>query len=173
LQNKGFTFGFYFSIINQNLVPLKNMKNIVARSRRAKFDYHIEEVIEAGIVLSGSEVKSLRAGKASLLDAFAEIDDNQLYLNNCHIPEYLQANRFNHQPKRTRKLLLHKREIKKLIGKVKIKGYTIIPTCIYFNEKNIAKVEIGIAKGKSAIDKRVTIKEREWERSKNRILKGQ
>ena len=151
---------------------LKSMKNIVASSRRAKFDYHIEEVIEAGIVLSGSEVKSLRAGKASLIDAFADIHDNQIFLNNCHIPEYTQANRFNHEPKRTRKLLLHKREIRKLIGKVKVKGYTIIPTCIYFNQQNKAKIELGVAKGKSSVDKRVTIKEREWQRSKNRILKN-
>jgi len=147
------------------------IKNIVAQNRKARHDYFIEEIFEAGIVLEGTEVKSLREGKASIVDAHASETHGSLYLLNCYIPEYSKANRFNHFPRRPRKLLLHKREINKLLGKVKLKGYTIVPISIYFNNRNKAKIELGLAKGKAQHDKRATIKEREWEREKGRISK--
>ncbi|CAK9856309.1 unnamed protein product, partial [Sphagnum jensenii] len=145
--------------------------NIVAQNRKARHDYFIEEIFEAGIVLEGTEVKSLREGKASIIDAHASENSGGLYLLNCYIPEYSKANRFNHFPRRPRKLLLHRREINKLMGKVKLKGYTIVPISIYFNNKNKAKIELGLAKGKAQHDKRATIKQREWDREKGRISK--
>ena len=149
---------------------------IAAQNRRARFDYAIEETMEAGVMLMGSEVKSLRFGKASITEAFAgEMqgpDANQIFLFNANIPEYLEANRFNHEPKRPRKLLLHRKQINKLLGAIRRKGMTIVPMQIYFNAKGMAKVEIGLAKGKKNVDKRETIKERDWQRDKARILKG-
>lgn len=146
-------------------------KKVVAQNRRASFDYHILEKYEAGIVLTGTEVKSLRAGKASIGEAHADLLEGAIYLFNANIPEYLQANQFNHYAKRPRKLLLHKDEIKKLIGKIKIKGLTLVPLSLYFNEKNRVKCEIAIAQGKKLYDKRETIKQREWERNKAKELK--
>ena len=146
-------------------------KNIVAQNRKARHNYFIEDVFEAGIVLEGTEVKSLREGKASIIDSHAFTENNQLFLLNCYIPEYEKANRFNHLPRRPRKLLLHRYEIRKLLGKIKIKGYTLVPLSIYFNKKNKAKIELGLAKGKAQHDKRATIKEREWNLEKGRILK--
>jgi SsrA-binding protein len=145
----------------------------VGYNRRAHYDYEILEKIEAGIVLCGSEVKSLRTHKVSLTDAYAGLSKSgEVFLYQMHIPEYALANRANHEPKRTRKLLLRKGQISKLIGQLKKGGFTLIPVSIYFNEKGFVKVSIGLGKGKKNIDKRETIKEREWNREKSRILKN-
>ena len=146
---------------------------IIATNRKASFNYFIEERIEAGIILKGSEVKSLRLGKASIEDSHAENSGNEVFLYNCHIAEYDKANQFNHISRRTRKLLLHTKEIKKIIGKIRLKGYTLIALSLYFNQKNIAKVELGIAKGKKLHDKRESIKEKDWKRDQGRIMKKQ
>ena len=148
-------------------------KKIVALNKRAKFEYFIEDTLEAGVVLKGSEVKSLRQGKGSIDDSHAGISGNEVILYNCHIAEYDKANRFNHDMRRPRKLLLHKSEIKKIIGKVKLKGYTLVALSLFFNHKNIIKVELGIAKGKKLYDKRETIKERDWKKEQGRRLKQQ
>ncbi len=145
---------------------------VVAQNRRARFDYDISETFEAGILLSGSEVKSLRAGKSSINESFAGEMSGEIYLFNANIPEYLEANRFNHEPRRPRKLLLHKRQVQKLLGAIRRKGMTIVPLQLYFNAKGRAKVEIGLARGKKTVDKRETIKQRDWERDKARILKN-
>jgi len=148
-------------------------KKIIAQNRRALFNYFIEERIEAGIALKGSEVKSLRQGKASIEDSHAENSGNEIFLYNCHIAEYDKANQFNHTSRRTRKLLLHSREIKKIIGKIRLKGYTLIALSLFFNQKNIVKVELGIAKGKKLHDKRESIKEKDWKRDQARLMKKQ
>lgn len=147
-------------------------KKIVAQNRKARFNYSIIETFEAGIVLVGSEVKSLRSGKANIGDAFADIEGTEVCLRQMHITEYFGANRFNHYPTRTRKLLLHKSQIRKLLGKLKTKGLTIVPLSVYFNEKNMVKVEIALASGKKNYDKREAIKNREWNIQKSRILKN-
>lgn len=147
-------------------------KHVIAQNRKARHDYFIEETFEAGISLKGSEVKSLRSGKANITDAHAGEDKGELLLYNAYIPEYTQANQFNHSTRRPRKLLLHKREINKLMGKVKIKGYTLVALSLYFNAKNICKVELGLVKGKKQHDKRQTEKDRDWDRNKARIMKG-
>ncbi|AZL15586.1 SsrA-binding protein SmpB [Rickettsiales endosymbiont of Stachyamoeba lipophora] len=147
-------------------------KIIVASNRKARFDYFIEESFEVGIVLIGSEVKSLREGKANINEAYAIEQNNEIYLMQAHISEYKGANQFNHEPKRARKLLLHRKQINKLIGKVKIKGYSLIPLEIYFNGKRMAKVTLALAKGKQNIDKRETIKEREWKREQSRLVRS-
>jgi SsrA-binding protein len=144
----------------------------IANNRRARFDYFIEQDYEAGIELMGSEVKSLRMGKANITDSYVVIEEGELFLIHCHIAEYKGANRFNHYPTRKRKLLLHRREIKKLIGKLRVKGYSLIPLMMYFNSRNLVKVKIALAKGKKEYDKRETIKEREWQRNKEQIIKG-
>lgn len=144
---------------------------IVAKNSKASFNYIIEEKIEAGIVLTGSEVKAIRLGKVALADTHAAEYHGEIYLYNCHIDKYEQAGRFNHASKRPRKLLLHRREIKKIIGKIKIKGYTLIAKTIYFNKKNLIKVELGIARGKKNHDKRETIKERDWQREQGRLMR--
>lgn len=146
---------------------------IIAQNRKARFDYFIEETFEAGIMLTGSEVKSLRLGKASIVDAFAGEIKGELYLLNSHIPEYSGANRFNHAPRRPRKLLLHKRQVDRLLGKIKMKGLSVVLISLYFNERNLVKAEIGLARGKKLHDKRQTIKERDWTREKSRTLKGE
>jgi len=146
-------------------------KKIIAQNRRAHFNYFIEERIEAGIILKGSEVKSLRQGKVSIEDSHAENSGNEVFLYNCHIAEYDKANQFNHSSRRTRKLLLHAGEIKKIIGKIRLKGYTLIALSLYFNQKNIVKVELGIAKGKKLHDKRESIKEKDWKRDQARLMK--
>lgn len=151
--------------------PQEPYKKIIATNRRARHNYQIEETYEAGLVLYGSEVKSLRTGKANLSDGYADERKGEFYLMQIHIAEYKDANRFNHHPTRPRKLLMHKREINKLLGKVKMKGYTIVPLSLYFNDKNMVKVELGLAKGKKLHDKRETEKQRDWERNKARILK--
>ena len=143
----------------------------VADNRKARFNYEIGEVIEAGIVLTGSEVKSLRAGKATIAESYADARAGEIWLINSNIPEYLQAHRFNHLPKRPRKLLLHARQVNKLAGAVEREGMTIIPLRIYFNEKGRAKIAIALGKGKKLHDKRETLKKRSWERERGRLMR--
>jgi len=144
----------------------------VTDNRRARFDYNIEAKFEAGLQLTGTEVKSLRLGQASINEAYVGPKKNEMWLINAHIPEYQQAApHLQHNPKRHRKLLLRKREINKLTGAVSRDGYTIVPIRIYFDDKGLAKLEIGLGKGKQARDKRETIKKREWGRDKQRILR--
>jgi SsrA-binding protein len=143
----------------------------VAENRRARFDYAIDTVYEAGIVLSGTEVKSLRFGEGSIAESYAEVKGEEVWLVNSNIPEFSHGNRFNHEPKRPRKLLLHEREIKKLHGAVAREGMTLVPLSIYFNARGRAKVELALAKGKKAHDKRETIKERDWKREQGRLLR--
>ncbi|MGH6684762.1 MAG: SsrA-binding protein SmpB [Pseudolabrys sp.] len=144
---------------------------VVADNRKARFNYEIGEHFEAGIALTGSEVKSLRAGKATIAESYADTRDGELWLINSNIPEYLQANRFNHAPKRPRKLLLHRRQINKLIGAVERDGLTLVPLKLYFNDKGRAKVELALARGKKLFDKRDTEKKRSWERERGRLLR--
>jgi len=143
---------------------------IVADHRKAWHDYHIHENYETGIVLTGTEVKSLRAGKANLKDAYAKIENNELMLHNMHISPYEAGNRFNHEPLRTRKLLMHRGEIDKLIGKTKEKGYTLVPLKLYFTH-GIAKLQIGLATGKKNYDKRQDMAERDAKRDVDRALR--
>ena len=142
-------------------------------NRKARYDYEITDTLEAGIVLFGTEVKSLRSNKVNLTDSYAGLTaDNEVFLYQMGIPKYSMANLTNHEPKRNRKLLLKKREIQKLIGALKKSGYSLVPLKIYFNEKGFVKISLGLGKGKKSIDKRETIKEREWNREKSRILKN-
>ncbi|HEY0441051.1 MAG TPA: SsrA-binding protein SmpB [Xanthobacteraceae bacterium] len=144
---------------------------VVADNRKARFNYSIGETFEAGIALTGTEVKSLRDGKATIAEAFAGPRGGELWLFNSNIPEYLQANRFNHAPKRPRKLLLHARQIAKLVGAVEREGMTVVPLKLYFNERGRAKVELALAKGKQLHDKRETEKKRTWDRERSRLLR--
>lgn len=144
----------------------------VAQNRKARHDYFIEDTLEAGMQLLGSEVKSLRSGRASIAEAFAAEKNGDLYLLNAHIPEYESANRFNHAPRRPRKLLLHKKESERLKGRINREGMTIVPLAIYFNARGIAKCQLGVAKGKHKSDKRQTIKERDWQREQSRVLRA-
>jgi SsrA-binding protein len=143
----------------------------VADNRKARFNYEIGEVIEAGIVLTGSEVKSLRAGKATIAESYADARAGEIWLINSNIPEYLQAHTFNHAPKRPRKLLLHKNQVNKLAGAVEREGMTIVPLKVYFNAKGRAKIEIALGKGKKLHDKRETIKKRSWARERGRLMR--
>ena len=144
---------------------------VVADNRKARFNYEIGETYEAGIALTGSEVKSLRAGKAASAESYADARGGEIWLINSNIPEYLQAHRFNHSPKRPRKLLLHARQINKLAGAVEREGMTIVPLKLYFNEKGRAKLEIALARGKKVYDKRQTEKKRSWERERGRLMR--
>ena len=146
-------------------------RRVIAQNRKARHDYLIESTLEAGIMLTGTEVKSLRAGRASINESYAAEQGGELYLINSHIPEYPPAGRFNHEPRRPRKLLLHKRQMTQLIGAITREGYTLVPLSIYFNEKGRAKVELGLAKGKKKHDKRAAEKERDWQRQKARLLR--
>ncbi len=141
---------------------------VITHNRKAKFNYEIEEEIEAGIILLGSEIKSIREGKITINEAYAAEIKGEIILLNSNIAEYKGANKFNHDPKRPRKLLLHTKQINKLIGKMDLKGYSLIPLKVYFNKKNMVKVLIGIAKGKKLHDKRKSIKERDENRAKAR-----
>jgi SsrA-binding protein len=143
----------------------------VADNRRARFNYELGESFEAGIALTGSEVKSLRAGKATIAESYADARGGEIWLINSNIPEYLQAHRFNHAPKRPRKLLLHKRQINRLAGAVEREGMTIVPLKLYFNDKGRAKIEIALGRGKKLHDKRETLKKRSWERERGRLLR--
>ena len=144
----------------------------VAQNRRARHDVHILDTLEAGLTLVGSEVKSLRQGLASIQEAFAREVNGEIFLVNAFIPEYAGANRFNHEPKRARKLLLHKRQVNKLMGQVKRDGVTLVPLSVYFNDKGRAKLELGLAKGKNKADKRESDKQRDWNRDKARIMRS-
>ena len=146
-------------------------KKTVAENRRARFDYHIEETFEAGIALTGTEVKSLRFGEGSIAESYAEIHGAECWLVNSNVPEFSHGNRFNHEAKRPRKLLLTAREIEKLHGAVARQGMTLIPLSIYFNPRGKAKVELAVAKGKKLHDKRETEKARDWQREKARLLR--
>ena len=144
---------------------------IVADNRKARFNYEIGDVFEAGLVLTGTEVKSLRQGKANIAESYAAARDGELWLYNANIPEYLQASRFNHHPKRPRKLLLHRREIHKLAGAVEREGMTLVPLKLFFNDKGRAKIELAVARGKKLHDKRETEKRRSWERERGRLMR--
>lgn len=155
---------------------MSNKKNeaprkIAADNRRARFDYEIGEVFEAGIALTGTEVKSLRTGKATIGESYAAQKSGEMWLYNAYIPEYLEANRFNHETRRPRKLLLHKRQIDKLGHAVEREGMTVVPLKIFFNDRGRAKVEIAIARGRKTHDKREALKEKSWERDKARLLR--
>ena len=150
----------------------KNSGNSIAFNRKARFDYSIEEEFEAGIVLTGTEVKSLRLGKANINDAYAGAKDEAIWLVNASIAPYSGGNRFNHEERRPRKLLLHKKQINKLIGRLKVKGVTLIPLSLYFNDRGLAKVKIGLATGKKEYEKRDTIKKRDWQKDKARIMRA-
>ncbi|HJD64683.1 MAG TPA: SsrA-binding protein SmpB [Rickettsia endosymbiont of Diachasma alloeum] len=150
---------------------MSEYKKVIAQNKKALFNYFIEERLEAGIVLKGSEVQSLRQGKASIEESHAADTGNEVFLYNCHIAEYEKANRFNHSTRRPRKLLLHKKEINKIIGRTKIKGYTLVALSMYFNKKNKIKIELGIAKGKKLHDKREAIKEKDWKRDQSRLIR--
>lgn len=144
----------------------------VAINRKARFEYTIDEVMEAGLVLVGTEVKSLRAGRANIAESYASHKSGEIWLWNADIPHYSHGNLQNHEPRRGRKLLLSARQIQKLIGALKVRGVTLIPLSIYFNKRGWAKIEIGIAKGKKQHEKRDVIKEREWKREQARVMKG-
>jgi len=145
---------------------------VIADNRRARFDYFLENNIEAGIMLTGTEVKSLRLGRANIAESYVSIENgNELALINADIPIYTQANRFNHEPRRIRKLLLHRREIDRLMVSVQREGLTIVPTKLFFNDKGLVKIEIALAKGKKIHDKRETEAKRDWQRDKARLLR--
>jgi SsrA-binding protein len=143
----------------------------IAVNRKARFNYEIGETFEAGIALTGTEVKSLRVGKATIAESYADARGNEIWLINANIPEYLQANRYNHEPKRPRKLLLHRRQINKLIGAIEREGMTLVPLKLYFNPKGRAKLDLALARGKKLHDKRQSEKKRDWQREKGRLLR--
>lgn len=144
---------------------------IAAQNRKARHNFEIEDTIEAGLILMGSEVKALREGRANIAESYAKAEGDTVWLINAHIPEYRQAGQFNHEPRRPRKLLLKKREIDKLIGATQRDGMTLVPLKLYFNERGIAKLEIGLGKGKKHYDKRETEKRRDWDRQKARLMR--
>lgn len=144
---------------------------VVAENRKARHEYSFEDTLEAGIQLTGTEVKSLRFGKGNIADAYAEVRGGEAWLVNCHIPEFSHGNRYNHEPRRPRKLLLHQREINRLAGAIQRKGMTLVPTKLYFNMRGRVKVELNVAKGKQLHDKRQDIKDRDWSRQKARLMK--
>ena len=143
-----------------------------AQNRRARHDFLIEDTLEAGLVLYGSEVKVLRTGQASIAEAYADAQAGELFLVNANIPEYKAANRFGHEPRRPRKLLLHRKEMDKLLGAIRREGVTVVPLSIYFNERGRAKVELGLAHGKKKADRRQAEKDRDWQRDKARIMRA-
>jgi SsrA-binding protein len=146
-------------------------KKTVAVNRKARFEYSVEEVFEAGLVLMGTEVKSLRLGRANIADSYASHKEGEIWLWNADIPVYSHGNRYNHEPKRGRKLLLNERQIKKLIGELKVRGTTLIPLELYFNTRGFAKVAIAVARGKKQYEKREVIKQRDWKRQQGKLLK--
>ena len=150
-------------------MPKERGQKVIVSNRKARHDYSILDTYEAGLVLVGTEVKSLREGRASLVDAFATVDDGEVWLRNVHIPEYTQGTWTNHTPRRTRKLLLHRREIEKLIGKTKESGLSLVPLSMYFKDGKV-KVEIGLARGKKTYDKRQTLIERQGKREAERAM---
>jgi SsrA-binding protein len=146
-------------------------RTIIADNRKARYNFEIGEVLEAGLALSGTEVKSLRQSKANIAESYVSPEGGEIWLINAYIPQYLQASRFNHETRRPRKLLLHKREIARLIVAAQQQGMTIVPLKLYFNDRGIAKVEIALARGKKLHDKRETEKKRDWQREKARLLR--
>lgn len=151
----------------------KSSTNTIAANRKARYNYAIENDIECGIVLEGSEVKSLREGKAQITESYAEVKDGELWLVNAQIEQYNKAKTFGHEERRRRKLLASKREISRLWQGVSRQGMTLVPLAIYFNDKGLAKVKLGLAKGKKTVDKRDTEKSRDWNRQKQRLMKAQ
>ena len=151
--------------------PAFDKTKIVAENRRARYDYYIDSTVEAGICLTGTEVKSLRFGEGSIAESYAEVKNGEVWLINSNVPEFSHGNRFNHEPKRPRKLLLHEREIARFTGAVERKGMTLVPLSVYFNSRGRAKVELALCKGKNTADKRATIKERDWKRDQARIMR--
>ncbi|HUO21497.1 MAG TPA: SsrA-binding protein SmpB [Caulobacteraceae bacterium] len=147
------------------------MTKLIAENRRARFDYFLETSFEAGLSLTGTEVKALREGRANIAESYASTEGDEIVLINAYIPEYGPANRFNHEPRRPRKLLLHRREIDKLLGAIQREGRTLIPTKLYFNDKGRVKLELCLAKGKKAHDKREATAERDWNRQKARLMR--
>ena len=152
-------------------MPRERGEKVIATNRRARHDYNLEKSYEAGLVLTGTEVKSLRQGHASIQDSYASLEGGEFWLINAHVPEYLQANRFNHEPRRRRKLLLSRREMARLGQAVERQGMTMVPLKIYCNEKGRAKLLLALARGKKLHDKRETEKSRDWERERGRLLK--
>ena len=144
---------------------------LIAATRRARYDYFLDDAIEAGLMLTGTEVKSLRVGRANIAESYAAVENGGIYLINADIPPYAGGNRFNHEPRRPRKLLLHTKQINKLVGAVQREGRTLIPTKLYWNEKGLAKLELAVAKGKKTHDKREATAERDWQRDKARLMK--
>jgi SsrA-binding protein len=144
----------------------------VAQNRKARHDYAIEDTFEAGIMLTGSEVKSLRLGRCTLVEAFAQPEQGELFLLNAHIPAYSGASHFQHDEKRKRKLLLHRKELDKLMAAIGRKGMTVVPLSLYFNDRGKAKVQLGLAKGKTHVDRRDDIKKREWQREQSRVMRA-
>jgi len=147
-------------------------RRVVADNRKARHAYAIESTLETGLALMGSEVKSLRNGRATIAESYAQAKDGEIVLINCYIPEYAMANRFNHEPRRPRKVLVHKKEGRRLAAAVQREGMTLIPLRVYFNVKGVAKLELGVARGKKLHDKRETEKARDWERAKARLLRA-
>ena len=147
------------------------MSKLIADNRRARFDYFLEDKVEAGIMLTGTEVKALREGRANIAESYVGVEGRDLALINAHIPEYGPANRFNHEPRRQRKLLLHRKQIDKLIGAAQREGRTLVPTRLYFNDKGLVKLEVALAKGKKEHDKRATEAERDWKRDQGRLMR--
>jgi SsrA-binding protein len=145
-------------------------RTVVAQNRKARFDYFIEETFEAGLQLTGTEVKSLRGGRSTIAESYVTETGGEAWLVNANIPLYASGNRYNHEPKRPRKLLLHRAQINKLIGAIQREGRTVVPLQVYFNERGRAKIEIALAKGKQAHDKRQTIKDRDWQRQRSRLM---
>ncbi|NDH64237.1 MAG: SsrA-binding protein SmpB [Alphaproteobacteria bacterium] len=145
-------------------------QTVVAQNRKARHNYFIEETFEAGLSLTGTEVKSLRGGRSTIAESYVTAIEGEAWLVNATIPEYASGNRFNHEPRRARKLLLHRSQVNKLIGAIQREGRTVVPLQVYFNEKGRAKLEIALALGKKAHDKRATIKERDWQRQRSRLL---
>jgi SsrA-binding protein len=146
-------------------------RKLIAENRRARFEYAIEETIEAGVALLGSEVKTLRAGRANIAESYASPERGELYLINADIPIYAAASHFNHEPRRPRKLLVKRRELARLTGAVAREGRTIVPLKLYFNDRGLAKLEIAVAKGKKAHDKRAATKDRDWKRDQARLMR--
>jgi SsrA-binding protein len=151
--------------------PDKAPRKLAAENRKARFNYEILDTIETGIVLSGTEIKSLRNGKANITDSYASVEGGELWLINCYIPEYFEANRFNHEPRRRRKILVHSKQLARLAQSTEREGMTLVPLNIHYNPKGMAKLELGIARGKKLHDKRETEKERDWNREKGRLLR--
>lgn len=146
-------------------------RKIIAENRKARFNYEILDTLEAGIVLAGTEVKSLREGKANIAESYASDEGGEIWLINSYIPEYLQANRFNHETRRPRKLLVHKKQMNRLLGAVRREGMSLIPLKLYFNPRGRAKLELGLAKGRKVHDKREAEKKRDWQRQKARVIR--